>query len=322
VRRVRIETPSRLHLGLYNVLSDEGKLFGSIGVAVEPPNAVVEAVECDGAPDIRFANRTPYDLGDVVERVRRGVSGVDRCVEVRFLQSPPRNVGFGSTTQLSLAAAVAVHKVMGIDPDVPSLALRMGRGRISGIGVWVFQYGGFVVDGGRFSEESMARHVSVLLARIALPETWRFVVVLPRGVKGPSEAEEDWYRRLEPMERGLSRELAYLVLNFLMPAAALGDAEVFGRALTKIQRLVGQYFSRYQGGVFCCRETSVAVEALLESGAYGAGQSSWGPIAYGLVLGEGMAHDVAQGVEKRLEREGIDAEIMVVKPANHGARAI
>jgi beta-RFAP synthase len=73
-----------------------------------------------------------------------------------------------------------------------------------------------------------------------------------------------------------------MVLMQLLPALVEDDVTRFGRALTEIQRLVGDAFAPAQGGRFATKVVSNCIDAMLEAGAYGAGQSSWGPACYGL----------------------------------------
>ena len=114
-----------------------------------------------------------------------------------------------------------------------------------------------------------------LLAHHPMPEEWRVVLVVPAAEPGLSGgAEEEAFGRLVPSAER-SATIAQLVLTSLLPALVERDVEEFGAALTRIQELVGDAFAAVQGGRFHPR-AGAAVEALLRSGAAGAGQSSWG----------------------------------------------
>ena len=128
-------------------------------------------------------------------------------------------------------------------------------------------------------------------------------------------AEERAFEALEP-DSGRAAEVAWLVLRSLLPALAEEDLEEFGAALTQVQRLVGEGFAAVQGGSFHPRAGEL-VAALLDLGAAGAGQSSWGPAAFGLAGDEAHARNLAGALEARLPGR---ASVRVVGFDNDGAR--
>jgi len=72
----------------------------------------------------------------------------------------------------------------------------------------------------------------------------------------------------------------------MLPALVEDDIAHFGQALTQVQQLVGDGFAAVQGGQFANTLSGQIIEHMLEQGALGAGQSSWGPAVYALALGE------------------------------------
>jgi beta-ribofuranosylaminobenzene 5'-phosphate synthase len=46
--------------------------------------------------------------------------------------------------------------------------------------------------------------------------------------------------------------------------------------------MTGYYFKRVQGGSYRTKETEEIIGFMRDNGAYGCGQSSWGPAVYGL----------------------------------------
>jgi beta-ribofuranosylaminobenzene 5'-phosphate synthase len=149
-----------------------------------------------------------------------------------------------------------------------------------------------------------------------VPEEWRVVLVVPEAEPGLSGvAEEAAFGRLVPSgER--SAAIAQLVLTSLLPALVERDVEEFGAALTRVQELVGDSFATVQGGRFHPRAGAL-VEALLRGGAAGAGQSSWGPAAYGVVGSEEAGRELAAQMEDVV---GGGASVDVVRFDNRGAR--
>lgn len=321
-RTVRVEASARLHLGFYNIIRD-GMAYGSLGVAIDRPLVLVEAAP-SASVDVTVGGSEPHVEGlvrDVLSRL--GARGV----HVKIANYIPRHVGLGSTTQIALGVATAVSKLLGFDYTVRELAVLLGRGRDSGVGIAAFEGGGFVVDSGRSVREGFVKppesvdDLPQVILRRPLPGSWCFVVVVPEGVRGLDEKEE---RRALDVPECMSSELEYelykTVLTSLLPSIARLDIETFGRSITKIQRLVGQYFAKYQAGTFCCEETEFLVNALLECGALGAGQSSWGPTAYGIVEGSRAAKRVLERVLRLADRKGLKVSAFVARTRNRGAR--
>jgi beta-RFAP synthase len=315
--RVVVETAARLHLGFLDLNGDCGRLFGSLGVAVEAPRCVVEArpagpTEAPGEPI--------DEVPGVLEAVGRAL-GDARPVAVRLRETIPRHVGLGSGTQLRLAVALAASRALGRELPVRELARVAGRGRRSGIGIAAFEHGGFVVDAGHRREESAARadgEIPPVVLRCPVPEDWRFVLITPADAGGLSGSEEESaFHTLPPMRSDTVGRICRLVLVKAAPALVTGDIGAFGEAITEIQRLVGEHFAAYQGGgVYASPTGKCAADLALERGAVGVGQSSWGPTVFALARGE----DVAAGLAAELGRAlGNEATVWCTRPRNGGA---
>jgi beta-RFAP synthase len=209
--------------------------------------------------------------------------------------------------------------VCGIDANVWDVAAAMGRGRRSGIGTAAFQTGGFVIDAGHRKGGSGRDAAPTVVWRRDFPSDWLFVVVVPDANGGLSgHSEEGVFGSLAPSVR-ISEEICRITQLRLMPALVEHDIEEFGRALTAVDRKTGSYFSDVQGGIYSGGETNAAIEALVNAGACGAGQSSWGPAVYGLVHDRDVAK-VEAGVKESLARDGRAAQVFVSHARNTEAR--
>lgn len=315
-----VESSARLHLGFYNFFED-GVAYGGLGVAIEVPRVRIRVERGVG---FTVTSRVEgLELSDVVSRVREGlaVSGVSVTVEEAF----PRHAGLGSTTQLALSIGYGISRLLNLGYSVRELAALLGRGRDSGVGVAAFEYGGFIVDGGRVvsgrvEPPKTARDIPEIIFRSSLPSDWYFIVITPHGVRGLDEVRERSAMDYpQPLPRDLQYELYKLLLLHIIPSVIRGDAEVFGRAVTRLQVVVGSYFSKFQGGVYCCREVEEIVRGMLEAGAYGAGQSSWGPTAYGITRGRDSAARILQKTLDRLERYGVECSYYIARARVGGA---
>jgi beta-ribofuranosylaminobenzene 5'-phosphate synthase len=302
---VRVEAPARLHLGMLAVAGDGARRFGGLGVSVSRPSVVLEA---EPAGDLSAEGADAERALEFARRCRDAL-GLEGGAHLRVREAIPPHAGLGSGTKLALAVAQALATLAGRTLDAPALAQAVGRAARSAVGTWTFALGGLVVEGGiRRDREQPAP----LLAHYSMPEQWRIVLVVPDaepGLSGPAEAQA--FAKLTPAAER-SAEIAQLVLTSLLPALVERDVEEFGAALTRVQQLVGDSFASVQGGRFHPR-ASALVEALLDGGAAGAGQSSWGPAVYGVVGSEEAGRELA----RRMEGTG---QVALVEFDNRGAR--
>jgi beta-RFAP synthase len=240
----------------------------------------------------------------------------------------------GSGTQLGLTVGAALARLAGLPLSVPEIALAVGRGVHSGIGIATFQHGGFVLDGGHrilaaspgasiINEQSRQiekDNVPPLLFRHPMPKNWFFVMVIPEAGPGFSGAkEQSAFLQLPVAPSGLVEKISWVLLMKMLPSLVENDIANFGQALTDIQNMVGDCFASVQGGRFATPILEKLVGFLLEKGAAGAGQSSWGPTVYGLVDREERARNLAQDVRIYLAGLG-GGSIFCVQAQNRGAQ--
>jgi beta-RFAP synthase len=306
---VRVEAPARLHMGMLDAACGGARRFGGLGVALSHPAAVVEASSSD---DIT-AEGPDAERALAVARRSREALGLPGGVGVRVVEAIPPHVGLGSGTKLALAVTAALAALAGQTPEPGTIARAAGRGARSAVGLWTFVLGGLVVEGGR---RPGVERPAPLLARHAMPDEWRCVLVIPHAEPGLSgRAEEEAFGQLRP-DSDRAALIAQVVLTSLLPGLAERDLAEFGAALTRVQRLVGESFASVQGGVFHPRAGDL-VDALLRLGAAGAGQSSWGPAVYGIVGDEQAGSELARRMDTELAGGG---RVEVVSFDNRGAQ--
>lgn len=316
---VTVSAGARLHVGFQNLSLARERLYGGIGVGLEEPRATVSAAPADGVesddPLVReYATRAV----EVLE-----VPGVAVDLEERL----PRHVGLGSGTQLALSVLAATARAHGLEPRVRERAPAMGRGGRSGVGVATFEGGGFVVDAGhptnRFTTEPPAEGdwtVPPVVARHDLPDDWRFLVVVPDADPGRSGEHEDASMRavVERADPAIADEIAGVVTRKLLPAAAEGRLEAFGEAIAEIGRKNGAWYADAQGGVFR-PPAGELVEALEDCPVLsGVGQSSWGPVVYG-VTDRRHADEAEAAAEDALAARGLEGRVLLPRAASDGA---
>jgi beta-RFAP synthase len=297
MKTVYIKAPARLHLGMFDLSGSLGRRFGGLGVAIARPAVMLEASRSD-----QLTAQGP-DADRVLEFARRYLTaiGLQAGAHFHIKQTIPRHVGLGSGTKLGLTVAQALATLYDQPTDPYLLGRAVGRGERSAVGLWTFAQGGFVVEGGQWPESNLP---APLLLRYPMPVNWYCVLAIPdqtTGLSGQSEATA--FAQLAVPANQAAR-IAHVVLMSLLPALVEGQLVEFGAALTQVQRLVGDCFSPIQGGQFSNSRSAELIEALLDWGAAGAGQSSWGPTVYGLVADEAQGQQLVSRAEELLAGQG------------------
>jgi beta-ribofuranosylaminobenzene 5'-phosphate synthase len=326
---IEVRTCARLHLGLLDNNGEQGRVYGSIGLAVNRPRLVLRAETAD------TLQVEGFETERVAAYARRFIEryGFPRGAHLILSAGIPAHVGLGSGTQIALAVGTALARLAGSKLGTQEIALTLGRGIHSGVGIATFQHGGFVLDGGHRILSRLpdfttgnARSMPVEKDRIPpilfqhpVPKDWIFVVVIPEADQGFNGDREDCaLMQLPKAPSSLVEKISRLLLMKMLPALIEKDIAYFGQALTEIQCMVGDCFAPVQGGRYATPLLAKLVRFLLEKGAAGAGQSSWGPTVYGLVEGKVQAQRLAKEALLFLDSLG-GGEAFCAQPQNRGA---
>ncbi len=310
---VSVKTPSRLHLGIIDLNGGLGRIYGSIGVALNEPSVVVEA-KTSGKLEIK--GEDAERVKSLVEKFTR-VYNVDTKVELNVKMTIPEHVGLGSGTQLSLAVASCLAHINKLNIGIRELAKATGRGSISGIGLEAFRRGGFIIDSGRKVKDS--KDIPYAIYRHNIPEDWTFILAIPSAGRGLCGREEEIaFEKVIPAPSEIAGEICWLLQMKILPSLVEEDIETFGRALMEVDRKVGLYFGEVQGGIYKETITQSLVECMLESGSYGAGQSSWGPAVYG-IIDDSNAKKLESTIKDFFREKGVGGTTIRTHANNHGA---
>jgi len=291
----RVVAPSRLHFGLLS-LPGEGpewwpsvdggpglpvRHFGGVGLMIDQPGLAVRVEPADDwsatgpiAPRaLEFAQGL---IGTLAETERRPF-------RVTVEQAPEEHTGLGVGTQLGLAVAKALANETGhADWPATELAMRVGRGERSAIGVHGFDRGGLIVEGGKLPAEA----ISPLVGRFEFPTDWAILLFSPPG-------KTKWHSGMERMAFAtLGRHgplaaqtdaICRVVLTGLLPALVSVDLDSFGESLYELNARAGDLFAPVQGGRYGSPGVAKSVARLRAMGVRGVGQSSWGPTVFAVV---------------------------------------
>ena len=311
---VKVSAPARLHMGFMDMHGGLGRSFGSLGLCLESIATTLtihnsHRISASG-PSAERAQKMAQNLFETLN--------LEGGVHIEIEQAITEHVGLGSGTQMSLAVGAAITHLKNLDIPIKHIARLLGRGDRSGIGIGAFQYGGFLVDGGR-SQDTI---VPPIIAHHPFPEAWRIVLIFDHQLKGVhGDVEKNAFQTAKPMSESVSEHLCRVLLMQVLPALVEQDCTNFGRGITIIQDHIGDYFAQWQGGRFCSNNVADVLAWVKEQGAKGYGQSSWGPTGFVIFDNETDAH---QTVKTAREKWGADTglEFMVCKAKNEMAEII
>ncbi|MGQ0658749.1 MAG: beta-ribofuranosylaminobenzene 5'-phosphate synthase family protein, partial [Chromatiales bacterium] len=272
-RTVTVTTPARLHMGFMDMHGGFGRNFGSLGLALAGVATTLTVT----------LSERPHSQGPDSARALGYAETVIRqldlpgSVSIDVAEAIPEHTGLGSGTQLGLAVGAAVTRLFDLQLKIPRLAELTGRGLRSGLGIGIFEHGGFIVDGGRGERTA----VPPVICRIAFPEPWRILLIFDRDRQGlHGQCEREAFEQLPGMTEEGAGRLCRCVMMQMLPALAERDFGRFADAVTYVQTAVGDLFAPMQNG----RYTSARVAALLgwlrAAGRRGLGQTSWGPTGF------------------------------------------
>lgn len=296
IQTVSIKAPARLHLGFLDMHGGLGRQFGSLGLCLSDISTHITAKKSD---DIVIHGPSGQRGSEYVSRIF-GALNIQGGVDITIHEAIPEHAGLGSGTQLALAIGIAIAKLYDANKSVREVAALMKRGARSGIGIGAFSRGGFLVDGGRGERTE----VPPIISHSHFPEAWRILLVFDNNVEGINGSpEKQIFKELSPMKETVSGRICRLVLMQLLPALAEKDCVEFGAAITEIQTLVGEHFSDAQNGHYSSQQVSEVMQWMLQHGATGIGQSSWGPTGFAIYANELEAYHALQSARKNWQSE-------------------
>ena len=295
ISSVSVIAPARLHMGFLDLSGSLGRQFGSIGVALNEP--VTQLVI--SASDKKYIENKSVSKYLTIFCKAFDVSD---ALNIAIVETIPEHIGLGSGTQMALAIGAGLNAFYDLKLSVRDIAAVMDRGLRSGIGIGVFEQGGFVVDGGRGKNTI----TPPMLAHFDVPENWRFILVFDKrgqGLHGQQEIQA--FKTLPPFPRSEVERLSYLLLMQALPAIAEKDLARFGDVITELQRAVGEHFSPAQGGIFSSGDVAESMNWLANRGAVAVGQTSWGPTGFCLVENAEIAENLIQSAQASFSKTSL-----------------
>ena len=310
--KVTVIAPAHLHTGNFDMTGDLGRLYGTVGFAVD---RLLE-VEVTKAVDVKSEDEAAYLFAS------RFVDAFDLAgAEVKVKKTIPKFVGMGYHTTLALSIGSALAKLYGLKLTIEQIALTMQRGAITSLGVHAFNVGGFIVEGG-FRVDQREKMIPPLIFHQAVPNNWLFVIAIAKEpqekIVKMRENEDHILRNLKLMPKETSDMLSRIVLVKIIPSIVENDLKSFGEGLTAFNSELGKFWNEYQcGRTYCHPVVEDAIKIMLKRSTC-ACQTSWGPTIYGIVDRQSQAELLTKELKDYLSKNG-GGEVFYIKAANAGA---
>ena len=314
MEKLKIIAPAHLHTGNFDLTGDLGRLYGTVGFAIDLPLEV----EIAKAKGITAEDRDAYKFAKrFVERTH--IEGA----EVHVKREIPKFVGLGFHTTLALSIGVGLSKLYNLNLTVEDVSVIMSRGTITAIGVYAFKTGGFIIEGG-FKVDQREKMVPPLIYQSAMPNDWFFVIAIPDEnrveIAKMRSKEDEILGNLKVMPKEQSDQLSRIVLVKIMPAFAEKNIKEFGEGLTAFNQMLGQFWSSYQEGTYRNKVVDGGIKIMLQQSSC-ACQTSWGPTFYSIVQGEPEAKLLTEKLKQYLKMNG-GGEAFYTKANNSGASVL
>ncbi len=307
---LRLRTPSRIHITLIDLNGSIGRVDGGAGLALNEPYIELTARESEDV----VIKGSAINLDRFKTSADRMAEFCGKGAEIKVLSDYESHVGLGSGTQISLAVGKAFNELYNLNLSTRQIAEIMGRGGTSGIGVAVFDHGGFVVDGGHSKKEkkdflpSSASRAkpAPLIARHNFPD-WDVVVAVPnlKGFSGKKEV--NLFQQYCPIPLDDVRELCHIILMKMLPSVVEADLDEFGEAVRRIQELGFKRAEVEQYGELIRGSFNLA-ECV--------GMSSTGPAVYAVT--DTNSKSIAREIESYFADKGFECSVYITKARNRG----
>ena len=322
-----IKSPSRLHLGLIDMNGSYGRLDGGIGLTIQDPNLCLycepaeKGITIDFNENFNFNESIKNECNKKITQAAEKVINfydVDEGFYFRVDKAYLPHSGLGSGTQIALSTGKLITEYIGEESNGYSLGKITGRGGTSGIGVFAFDYGGFIVDGGHSKKEkssflpSSASKASPpqLFGRYEFPDEWGvLLVILKSEVSVSGQKEVNIFQDYCPIDRQEVELFSHLIFVNLIPFLLEKDLPCFGSIINKIQTIG---FKKIEVQLQS-DNIKALMNKLTEIGAYAVGMSSFGPTVYSFY--DKTNKHIVDEIKEYVGNDGI---VITTKAQNHG----
>ena len=287
-KKVIVDSPARLHLGFYGINKDLDYSFGSIGLAINAFRTIVSA---------KYARKSQSSLTNVKLNQILKKKNINKSYVLEIISSPPKHIGLGSGTQLSLCFIHAINILLNLNLSKDECIRLSSRGKRSGIGIGTFYSGGFVVDGCKKD------HLyPKTLFNLKFPKQWHIILINDTSRRGSfGRKESEFFNNKKNTTETINKELSFILMRGLFPSILYEDFDNFCDNLNLYQKTTSRFYKSNQRDTYLSNDIAKIIKFVTNSGFKGVGQSSWGPLSYIFTESKAEAEDVIKVMESKFK---------------------
>jgi len=287
-KKVIVDSPARLHLGFYGINKDLDYSFGSIGLAINAFRTIVSA---------KYARKSQSSLTNVKLNQILKKKNINKSYVLEIISSPPKHIGLGSGTQLSLCFIHAINILLNLNLSKDECIRLSSRGKRSGIGIGTFYSGGFVVDGCKKD------HLyPKTLFNLKFPKQWHIILINDTSRRGSfGRKESEFFNNKKNTTETINKELSFILMRGLFPSILYEDFDNFCDNLNHYQKMTSRFYKSNQRDTYLSNDIAKIIKFVTNSGFKGVGQSSWGPLSYIFTESKAEAEDVIKVMESKFK---------------------
>lgn len=284
--KVRVTTGSRLHFGFLNLTPNNipfwndlngdpilpVRRFGGIGLMIPNPGiSVLTEISTSWSYEGGHVQRVEECASLLQAYCEKHNNPIKPC-KVIIEKSAPHHVGLGTGTQLALAVGKSLLLANGFDMPTKELGPVLGRGNRSAIGLYGFDHGGLIVEGGKTKEDK----ISPLISNLPWPKNWQIDLQYDGEKPGVHGAEEvNAFKEImnAPQDSELLSANPRNAMLGILPAIVSEDLDAVKKFIFDMNMRTGRVFEPFEGKN---KKENLESNQVFDF----CGQSSWGPVKF------------------------------------------
>jgi beta-ribofuranosylaminobenzene 5'-phosphate synthase len=322
MKSIEITVFPRIHITLIAMNPNGIRINGGVGFAIQNPALHLKALPAD-----EFEINDKGYIPMVQSEIQRLKSVIDNvCIQKGFKKNisitlerdAPPHSGFGTGTSIRLACLEALF-LLNVESYTPETLISLsGRGGTSGIGIYTYFYGGFIMDIGHRNNSTELlpsnqvegkRKPATMLTNLQMPN-WDIGICIPVLLKPLSQGEEkEFFERNAQLTDTEVNEILYHSIFGVCGSVKEEDKELFEESIKKIQSTEWKKAERE-----AFKDNISDIEKILyASGATSVGMSSLGPCLY--FTGDDISSVIIKAKERLAKGS---CTFLQTKPDNQG----
>ena len=271
---IKINSPSRLHLGFIELDKSAPRNFGSLGLTISKFQNVIEIKE---SKKYEIATKNLYvklKINEVFKKFKKKFFLKPFRIEV--YETTPSHIGLGSGTQLALTVGLLISEFHNLKLSFKDIVKISGRGLRSGVGIESFNNGGFIVDCGK----GQITTIPPVFFRTEWPDEWKIILILDNSFKGLSgNDEKKQFGKISKIDPNISMVNSQTLLMNIIPSIIENNFINFCKGIQIIQKNMSRVFYNNEKK-FASKGVERIFNFLSKKKIMGYGQSSWGPSGF------------------------------------------